>query len=180
MLPLYHRLQRRPRHQNNGHGCPLHVPWRAGPQRVCSHPVPTPRSSHPGLCTLRSLHPEQPLPCLWPSVSGYLLGRPCWPFRAAVVPTACFPGSAVSASLGNRPGLPMVGPLLSALQSPLSAGRHAPCMRAKSLRCVRLCHPMDCSPPGSSVHVQDLVFHYWANRDLRVAFSTHPESQASS
>ena len=28
--------------------------------------------------------------------------------------------------------------------------------------------------------VQDLVFHYWANRDLRVAFSTHPESQASS
>ena len=22
--------------------------------------------------------------------------------------------------------------------------------------------------------VQDLVFHYWANRDLRVAFSTHP------
>ena len=128
------------------------MPWRAGPQRVCSHPVPTPRSSHPGLCTLRSLHPEQPLPCLWPSVSGYLLGRPCWPFRAAVVPTACFPGSAVSASLGNRPGLPMVGPLLSALQSPLSAGRHAPCMRAKSLRCVRLCHPMDCSPPGSSVH----------------------------
>ena len=28
--------------------------------------------------------------------------------------------------------------------------------------------------------VQDLVFHYWADRDLRVAFSTHPESQASS
>ena len=28
--------------------------------------------------------------------------------------------------------------------------------------------------------VQDLVFHYWANRDLRVAFSTHLESQASS
>ena len=28
--------------------------------------------------------------------------------------------------------------------------------------------------------VQDLVFHYWANRDLRVAFSTHPENQASS
>ena len=28
--------------------------------------------------------------------------------------------------------------------------------------------------------VQDLVFHYWANRDLRVAFSTHPGSQASS
>ena len=28
--------------------------------------------------------------------------------------------------------------------------------------------------------VQDLVFHYWANRDLRVAFSTQPESQASS
>ena len=29
-------------------------------------------------------------------------------------------------------------------------------------------------------YVQDLVFHYWADRDLRVAFSTHPESQASS
>ena len=28
--------------------------------------------------------------------------------------------------------------------------------------------------------VQDLVFHYWADRDLRVAFSTHLESQASS
>ena len=28
--------------------------------------------------------------------------------------------------------------------------------------------------------VQDLVFHYWADRDLRVAFSTYPESQASS
>ena len=28
--------------------------------------------------------------------------------------------------------------------------------------------------------VQDLVFHDWADRDLRVAFSTHPESQASS
>ena len=28
--------------------------------------------------------------------------------------------------------------------------------------------------------VQDLVFHYWADRDLRVAFSNHPESQASS
>ena len=28
--------------------------------------------------------------------------------------------------------------------------------------------------------VQDLVFHYWADRDLGVAFSTHPESQASS
>ena len=28
--------------------------------------------------------------------------------------------------------------------------------------------------------VQDLVVHYWADRDLRVAFSTHPESQASS
>ena len=28
--------------------------------------------------------------------------------------------------------------------------------------------------------VQDLVFHYWANRDLRVAFSTHPGSQAMS
>ena len=28
--------------------------------------------------------------------------------------------------------------------------------------------------------VQDLVFHYWADRDLRIAFSTHPESQASS
>ena len=22
---------------------------------------------------------------------------------------------------------------------------------------------------------QDLVFHYWTDRDLRVAFSTHPE-----
>ena len=28
--------------------------------------------------------------------------------------------------------------------------------------------------------VQDLLFHYWDDRDLRVAFSTHPESQASS
>ena len=28
--------------------------------------------------------------------------------------------------------------------------------------------------------VQDLVFHYWDDRDLRVAFSTHLESQASS
>ena len=33
--------------QNNGHGCPLHVPWRAGPPRVCSHPVP-PTLSPPG------------------------------------------------------------------------------------------------------------------------------------
>ena len=28
--------------------------------------------------------------------------------------------------------------------------------------------------------VQDLLFHYWADRDLRVAFWTHLESQASS
>ena len=28
--------------------------------------------------------------------------------------------------------------------------------------------------------VQNLLFHYWADRDLRVAVSTHPESQASS
>ena len=26
------------------------------------------------------------------------------------------------------------------------------CVCAQSLSCVRLCHPMDCSPPGSSVH----------------------------
>ena len=28
--------------------------------------------------------------------------------------------------------------------------------------------------------VQDLVFHYWANRDLRVAFSTHPDNSVPS
>ena len=44
----------------------------------------------------------------------------------------------------------------------------------------------DCSPVTAGQNrphlscVQDLVFHYWADRDLRVAFSTHLESQASS
>ena len=50
----------------------------------------------------------------------------------------------------------------TALKSPKGSSDHlyafaravvAPCMSAQSLQlCLTLCEPMDCSPPGSSVH----------------------------
>ena len=57
--------------------------------------------------------------------------------------------------------LPDPGIKPASLESPALAGRffttsaswEAPCVHAKSLQsCPTLCHPMECSPPGSSVH----------------------------
>ena len=33
-----------------------------------------------------------------------------------------------------------------------ASGEQAVCTHARSLQCVQLCNPSDCSPPGSSVH----------------------------
>ena len=42
--------------------------------------------------------------------------------------------------------------------SPALAVRLHACMHARSLQlCLTLCDPMDCSPPGSSVHGDSLV-----------------------
>ena len=94
--------------QNNGHGCPLHVPWRAGPRRVCSHPVPTRAFAHSVPCTWSSLFlafgPQFQVTSL-AGLAGHSEQQWC-PLLASLT---------VSASLGNGPGLPMVGPLLSVL-----------------------------------------------------------------
>ena len=64
----------------------------------------------------------------------------------------------VQGSLGPRLSEPEVGsrwaPTHGWSASPSHPGGPGPgdCLRAKSLGCVRLCDPKDCSPPGSSVH----------------------------
>ena len=40
--------------------------------------------------------------------------------------------------------------------------RSGPLGVCESLSCVRLCHPMDCSPPGSSVHGDFSRQEYWS------------------
>ena len=136
--------------QNNGHGCPLHVPWRAGPRRVCSHPVPTRAFAHSVPCTRSSLFlafgPQFQVTSL-AGLGGHSEQQWC-PLLASLTQQCLSPwATGLACRWSARSCLSSCS-----LQSPLSAGQHAPCMHAKSLRCVRLCHPMDCGPPGSSVH----------------------------
>ena len=61
-------------------------------------------------------------------------------------PPHCHPPSPTSPSHTCYPGLPGVGIYWG------QRGDLQPCRVCQSLGCVWLCDPMDCSPPGSSVH----------------------------
>ena len=112
------------------------------------HKMPCTQSTDPG----SSPPPPHPQPCTlsqWKGLACSRLSLSSPPLNPAVLtsPDKIFPALECSCSKG------MCGPTVSSDRTPLWSLRCLACMHVKSLlSCLILCDPMDCSPPGSSVH----------------------------
>ena len=104
----------------------------------------------------------QSYPTLWDLVDCSLPGSSVHGiFQARILEWVAFPFQGIFLTQGSNLGLPHCRQMLYHLSHEGNLKPILLCIHVQSLSCVRLCDPMDGSPPGSSV--QGISQHkYWS------------------